>query len=582
MDEQVDPVPLENSVLDAAIAHHIHQQQQPELVVAVSSPMTTVTQEMTELHQQMPISKTITPDFATHDAVSLKQTSSIGDADENDELLGEKILQNSRISFATEQVDRSTVHQEIQLSNIVSEQNSKSTQPMSNHQLRPPQHQANNYQHQSTKPRLVNRNHSLPNQTIQSPIVATPQPQQTAQTLPQPTMSTSHDARVGQLSGNVPSSAANVSVVDTATSGQVVTKKKGRFKFVEQIPIQRAPNDGATTDSSFESRQEMSAIGITSSSSAGNLHMIPPMNANSCSPPGMAQDGQVVVTTPSIQKKGRFVVTTLPMQTSSTVVPTMTSSLPQQQPMLDQNIVQPLPQNSTTSSHNAENGYSRNPIEGGMNSVPVITAPGPNSGKSLYSTIPLNDGVLLPVVQVGGQAALPLQNDGITNSVGQIHTALHPQPNVGCPPPFPVIPPPPTATSNGQSPIQVFSASNVTSESHSYSVVSALPYSGTSYNTEESLVSSAIAQYEAIPASSSRQSSPMLTSAKPTTARQSTSVPPPANTTPGAFNSSQRQQQQQGFGKMLYFLDQMKLEVTDADQKIKSLQTDARCLVRFV
>jgi hypothetical protein len=64
--------------------------------------------------------------------------------------------------------------------------------------------------------------------------------------------------------------------------------------------------------------------------------------------------------------------------------------------------------------------------------------------------------------------------------------------------------------------------------------------------------------------------SPLVTTTKPQLSRQNTPTAPP---------STAAQRQQQGFGKMLYFLDQMKLEVTDADQKIKSLQTDMRCLV---
>ena len=54
--------------------------------------------------------------------------------------------------------------------------------------------------------------------------------------------------------------------------------------------------------------------------------------------------------------------------------------------------------------------------------------------------------------------------------------------------------------------------------------------------------------------------------------------PPPPSTQQRLPQSSQPQPP--GFGKMLYFLDQMKLEVTDADQNIKNLQTEMKCLVR--
>jgi hypothetical protein len=36
-----------------------------------------------------------------------------------------------------------------------------------------------------------------------------------------------------------------------------------------------------------------------------------------------------------------------------------------------------------------------------------------------------------------------------------------------------------------------------------------------------------------------------------------------------------------GLGKVFYLMDQMKTEVTEADQCIKSLQTDMKLLVRF-
>jgi hypothetical protein len=39
--------------------------------------------------------------------------------------------------------------------------------------------------------------------------------------------------------------------------------------------------------------------------------------------------------------------------------------------------------------------------------------------------------------------------------------------------------------------------------------------------------------------------------------------------------------QQQGFGKIYYFLDQMRSEVQEADRTIKSLQTDMKCMVRI-
>jgi hypothetical protein len=55
-----------------------------------------------------------------------------------------------------------------------------------------------------------------------------------------------------------------------------------------------------------------------------------------------------------------------------------------------------------------------------------------------------------------------------------------------------------------------------------------------------------------------------------------TSRPTPSRHTSSALAG------QQGFGKLLYFLDQMRLEVNDADKNIKTLQTDMKCLVRQI
>jgi hypothetical protein len=432
----------------------------------------------------------------------MSQSSSIGDADENDELVGEKILRNRHISFTTTE----PVHHSAP----------------SHFLLDPPEKNAS-----ADKPRVIHRNHSLPTQSnVQTPTIvpmAAPQP----------------------LSGMEP-----------ATTGQqVVTKKKGRFKFVEQVPVQRSVNDVVLTNETNASEikpESTTTASITPNSSAVNLHMLPPPHppASTSIPP----EGPVLATTPIIQKKGRFVVTSFPVPTVLSIGgPTMAapSTLPQP----------PIPVL---------------PIDSGGNGTVVM----PNSATVIQPINPTHSAVSMVVegtlVQQAGAGFVVLPNEGSSipptggASPQQLNPSLHSQQQLqatlGYPPPFPVPPPPPPPP-NGHSPVHTpSSTANVTfTESHSPSGA----YS--SGGTEEAVANIVSALYE--PGSAARQASPMVTSAA------SKSVLSRAPTAP-ATAPQRPHQQQQGFGKMLYFLDQMKLEVTDADQKIKSLQTDMRCLVR--
>jgi hypothetical protein len=447
----------------------------------------------------MPLPPTLSNTSPPTQELILSQSSSFGDADENDELMGEKILQNRHISFTTTVPDHHSAFQP----------------PL----LDPPVANAG-----AEKPRVIHRNLSLPIQSnVQTPIVSI-----TAQQPP---------------SGMEPS-----------TSGQqVVTKKKGRFKFVEQVPVQRIVNDVVVTNETKANDIQLettTAASITPNSSAVNLQMLPPAHP-SASTTSIPPEGPVLVTTPIIQKKGRFVVTSLPVPTALSIGgPTVApSTLPQP----------PLPVLPNES--------------GGNGTVPIATSTTisqPNN--PTYSTVSMVvEGTL---VQQGGAGfvVLPIEGSSVTPAGGAIpqmlNSVLHQQPQqqaaLGCPPPFPVPPPPPPPP-NGHSPVHTPSTSNVAfTESHSPSAAYA------NCGAEEGVANVGATFYE--PASITRQASPMVS------AVASKSVLSRAPTAQGS--APQRpHQQQQGFGKMLYFLDQMKLEVTDADQKIKSLQTDMRCLV---
>lgn len=127
--------------------------------------------------------------------------------------------------------------------------------------------------------------------------------------------------------------------------------------------------------------------------------------------------------------------------------------------------------------------------------------------------------------------------------------AMVQQPVQSAPPPAPVEPPLPPPTSNRLSPVPMMAAS-VPSEANSPSTSLQQPQLASSEESGPSNFSSAATETRA-------------PTSRPTASR---------NSAPGLAG-------QQGFGKMLYFLDQMRLEVTDADMKIKSLQTDMKCLV---
>ena len=181
----------------------------------------------------------------------------------------------------------------------------------------------------------------------------------------------------------------------------------------------------------------------------------------------------------------------------------------------------------------------------------------------------------------------------------------------------PPPPPPPPPISNGQSPGGPNTLPHPNSNSENNSPITSqasTSYIPTNTIVDESMVPTTVStQYETLPGSSttssSRQVSPKVVAKPVAAARHNTtgmSIPAVTNgmsTTSGSHHhngstnntgttgsnsnsflasapSQRMSQPPPGFGKMLYFLDQMKLEVTEADQSIKHLQTEMKCLVR--
>ena len=230
-------------------------------------------------------------------------------------------------------------------------------------------------------------------------------------------------------------------------------------------------------------------------------------------------------------------------------------------------------------------------------------------------------------IQHATQHLYPSPGDGTVAVMVASHNLQQQQPPP--PPPLPLQ----TGPSNGQSPgytVQLLPHPNSNSENNSPITSQASSYIPNSNGSimDDTMVPAAVTQYDTIQgytsttSSSSRQVSPRVVS-KPVAARYNTTgmsnmismttttSTTTATTTNGIATtsshsnhsnsnnsstfqstapSSQQQPQQRlsqpppphqppGFGKMLYFLDQMKLEVTDADQSIKNLQTEMKCLV---
>jgi hypothetical protein len=501
-------------------------------------------------------------DFALSQTVGLSKSSSIGDMDDHEELFGERILQNRHVAFPPDHMQQVATQNNVPLPTIDTTQYQQQQQHVPSKYTQPQTNNLSSEQQDGTT-RTLQRNHSLPIPPT-LPVTTTSPPPPIHVNHQQHPPSPSNDAtqRVMQL----PGAAVQVSLaVDTtaSTTGQVVTKKKGRFKFVEQLPIQRLSNDNLMNESNVESNQQQQQQqqvpnSIPSSSSSVNLQVIPPPPSQSQLPPPGSQStvhegqSQMITTTPNVQKKGRFVVTTLPAPTtlnngSATTTATIQQHLltqQQQQQHQHHPVVETIMQQSQSiPSHQiVDNAHVRRASD--MGSYPVTSL-------THTTTMPFLSNVAPP---------LPLPTIATTNN-GQ---------NIGY---------------NGQHPItNVDSSSQLTSQT--------LLHPSMTSNSDDALVQMSAVHYDTIQStssSSSRQTSPKTVPKPNVTARHNTtgatSNPTMSSTTSSFVSTSTQQQRQQnqpiGFGKMLYFLDQMKLEVTEADQSIKSLQTDMKCLVRF-
>lgn len=360
-------------------------------------------------------------------------------------------------------------------------------------QMNPPtqQHQFQQQQHHGSgqlshqpvqvaplqQPRMASRQQSLPN----LPPQFIPRTQ-----FVQPLQSHEPAQNVGTMQN--PQSAGLSEAI-----GSVVTKKKGRFNFLEQAPVREA-SPGRLVDGTdaAEGRQHERSFSATSAPGESSIPL---------SKPGSTNDAAGA---PVVKKKGRFVVTSVPAKAVVTTTQSVMSEV--------QTSAQSQAPSQIELGYNNYEGYTTTAILGSQEQLNYAAAP------TYDRTMDGTQAAVQPQVQTGLPSTFDAQQ-----------------------------PPPPTP--NRMSPVPMVAPSLDSQSPSTHRKQSPL------LTTEESGPSTSTNTA----AQQNQQSRTKLAAAR---------------STPGGIAG------QQGFGKMYYFLDQMKLEVTDADKNIKSLQTDMKCMVR--
>lgn len=388
-------------------------------------------------------------------------------------------------------------------SNHEQQQHQHTTPPLHHHSKRSQQqHQVNNTTLKGQPP-IVSRHYSLPLTTGNSGTDETIPPAETIPAL-----------------GTAPPIAgtATSSQPDSASNGQVVTKKKGRFNFLEVTPAtsstttSRSASPGRTVEpppetSEYQQRHERSF----SASSAPTGSLTPPNLA------GKAFDGSGSLV---VRKKGRFVVTSVPVSSSTQQQQQIGASTTESQMSAPPN----RPRESTADTQQSH--YAQTTVQ----SAPIM-----NSGQlQIQASNSWNDGIATPIL--------------LDHSMSQ------------------------SSTNNGV-------GGNGTSLSVLY--INNLQSPGSMIDLNSAETHAAATQQHFTCAADDGSAVPISTANTTTTLQpRATATPRPVPVTSRSSTTSGLAAQHQGFGKMLYFLDQMKVEVSDADKSIKSLQTDTKFLVR--
>ena len=333
----------------------------------------------------------------------------------------------------------------------------------------------------------------------------------------------------------------------------VVTKKKGRFNIIEQTAVPPPPAAEST-----ESVAERSVTNVAHLSNASQPVSAPSSQASTPKPP-------------VAKKKGRFVVTnvSLPVQavasmTSPDVVPVEQSQIPmdaQQQTSYGVPVQGPtaLAMTAVPETTQQQPVYATNPVPTQANMTTKV--PKESTGQQTMT-------MMAPAQQAFYPAQ---QQDNATGSIQNAQAAFpmqqqqqHKLPTSTAFPPtgMSVLLPQSGVPPQRLSPIPT----NNNAPSGAESPMIKHPHAPT------------VAQ-RVLPESSSTEEPVPMISEKNAAAEKINAVPRVTKPTP-VRHITPGQAGYQGFGKISYYLDQMRSEVNDADRMNKRLLTDMKCLVR--
>ena len=384
---------------------------------------------------------------------------------------------------------------------------------------------------------------------LQSKLVATTQPQPVApqppnQTPPPPPPNIAPNvmqpAAVTSTNANNTVAAAAATTTSAAqqnVGGMVVNKKKGRFKLLGQQQQQQqfAPTEAQQSPASTD--------GKTAGTTAAPPPLPPPNVQSNCerasssnsivSHPGAPWAAPAAAAAPIVKKKGRFMVTSVKEESAPPSGGVSAQVMTGNQQQMEQ-APQQLSMNAQMEQapHQSSIGSAPSPQYQHATMMSVVAQPGHLMQQPVYyTTAPPQHGQSYPQMTTYTLQQQPYMTMAAAATAPvAIAAAYQNQPAADA------LPPPGVLVAQQQ------------------------PLSATAVDvmSAEEIMKDKIAKAKIL-----QQQPPLL--------RKSASVPRSNNAGVGG---------EAGLGKVFYFLEQMRLEVTEADRTIKSLQSDAKFLVR--
>ena len=448
-----------------------------------------------------------------------------------------------------------------------------------------PQHQTMIYQLPGVVTVPVNTNGQVGFSPLSTPVgTAPPIPQGDAQSLPetlqQPGLNQQHPNAPDQVYRTI--GAMPVVKLQGVTTN-FVKKRKGRFKFLHPAavsgdpvavdPSQSVPaSAGSATPVLQGNRQQPQGTNSsTISTKVPGQSTISTISATTSQGP---QPAEPLSNVPAVKKKGRFVVTNV--NDSSTAAPALT------QPQQISSQMPNVPDGSSNLPSKVSNQQQQDGnqvLSGGrlssQNSTEVKQPQQINNADphaTVSQNIPRNIEVSYqqPVALYTTQSTIPVaQHQTYLNPVGPQYFAVEPALDQG---------PSYLVSTQGQG-----NAFDPSPTQHPAQSLTPPPTPGThdSRNSSPQISHQLSVALPPIPMPKATQTQDgektkagAGTSSIAQTTKRKTAAPPRAAKPGQGMDKSSP-----GLGKVFYFLDQMKAEVTDADQKIKTLQTDMKFLV---